>query len=65
MAIPTHCSACRDPLVEQMITHSVPVGEEMFEIENVPALKCLRCGETWIDDLAMETIERIVKENRA
>lgn len=61
---PTHCSNCRGVLIDKSIMHTVPVGDEMFEIENVPALVCLDCGESWLDQATLETIERIVSENR-
>jgi YgiT-type zinc finger domain-containing protein len=65
LAQPVHCSKCGGSLAEKAITHQEPVGEELFEIEGVPALVCFRCGETWISDEAMAVIQEIVKANAA
>ncbi len=60
---PSHCLSCGAALEPRPILHQQAVGEEVFEIENVPALVCPQCGEAWLSSATMETIERIVKEN--
>ena len=60
---PRECPDCHLPLSHGDVTHSVPVGDEMFEIENVPAVKCTQCGAYWLEKETVESIERLVKEN--
>lgn len=64
MATPTHCTACSSALVPNTVTHSEQVGDEVFEIDDVPALVCLTCGETWFESEVMETIQGIVEMHR-
>jgi YgiT-type zinc finger domain-containing protein len=51
--------------MEAAITHEVIVGEELFQIENVPALVCRECGEEWIEQEVKDTLERIVREGES
>lgn len=66
---PRECPDCRLPLSHGEVLHSVPVQDEngqtieMFEIENVPAVRCSQCGAYWLEKETVENIERLVKEN--
>lgn len=62
---PTHCSQCGTALMEAAITHEVIVGEELFQIENVPALVCRECGEEWIEQEVKDKLERIIREGES
>lgn len=59
---PTHCTSCGTALMESPITYEVIVNEELFQIEDVPALVCRDCGEQWIDDEVRENLEKLVAE---
>lgn len=58
---PTHCSNCGTALMEANILYEVIVEEELFQIEDVPALVCRNCGEEWIEQEVREDIEAIIK----
>lgn len=60
---PTHCSACGTALMEANITYEIIVRDELFQIEDVPALVCRSCGEEWIDEEVKQNLERMVIEN--
>ncbi len=60
---PTHCTSCGTALMESPITYEVIVNEELFQIEDVPALVCRDCGEQWIDDEVRENLEKLVAES--
>lgn len=60
---PTHCSKCGTALMEANILYEVIVQEELFQIEDVPALVCRNCGEEWVEAEVRENIEAIIKES--
>ena len=62
---PTHCTKCGTALMEAAILYEKIINEDLFQIENVPALVCRECGEEWIDDEVRETLERIITEGVA
>ncbi len=49
--------------MEALITYEVIVKEELFQIDDVPALLCRTCGEQWIDDDVKQNLELMVDEN--
>lgn len=49
--------------MEAPITYEIIVGEELFQIEDVPALVCRSCGEEWVDAEVRENLEQMVAEN--
>lgn len=51
--------------MEAAITHEVIVGEELFQIEEVPALVCRECGEEWIEQEVKDNLERMIRESEA
>lgn len=62
---PTHCTKCGTALMEGPILYEKIVDGELIQIENVPALICRDCGEEWLDDETLETIERIFTQGVA
>jgi len=48
--------------MEAPITYEIIVSDELFQIEDVPALVCRNCGEQWIDDEVKRNIEEMVTE---
>lgn len=49
--------------MEAPITYEIIVREELFQIEDVPALVCRNCGEQWIDDEVKQNIQEMVTES--
>lgn len=49
--------------MEANILYEVIVREELFQIEDVPALVCRNCGEEWVESEVRENIEAIIKES--
>lgn len=49
--------------MEATITYEIIVKEELFQIEDVPALVCRSCGEQWIEDEVKRNLEQMVAEN--
>ncbi len=60
---PTHCTNCGTALMESSILYEIIVKEELFQIEDVPALVCRDCGEQWIDEEVRENIEQMLAES--
>ncbi len=60
---PTHCSKCGTALMEANILYEIIVQEELFQIEDVPALVCRDCGEEWVEAEIRENIEAIIKDS--
>jgi uncharacterized Zn ribbon protein len=60
---PTHCSKCGTALMEANILYEIIVQEELFQIEDVPALVCRDCGEEWVEAEVRENIEAIIKDS--
>lgn len=51
--------------MEAPILYEKIIDNELFQIENVPALVCRDCGEEWIDDEVRDTLERIITQGVA
>ncbi len=51
--------------MEAPVLYEKIVNNELIQIENVPALVCRNCGEEWLDDETLETIERIFTQGVA
>jgi YgiT-type zinc finger domain-containing protein len=51
--------------MEAAIVYEMIVGEELFQIEDVPALVCRECGEQWIEEEVRENLEQLAAENGA
>ena len=49
--------------MEAPITYEIIVKEELFQIDDVPALVCRNCGEQWIDDDVKNNLEIMVAES--
>ncbi len=62
---PTHCSHCGTALMEANILYELIVDDELFQIEDVPALLCRACGEEWIEQEVRDNLAAIIKEERA
>ena len=60
---PTHCTKCGTALMEAAITYEIIVQEELFQIDDVPALVCRSCGEEWIEEEVRQNLEQLVAEN--
>jgi len=56
--IPNQCSACQGELEARLNTFTSWIDDRLVVIENVPALVCKQCGETYY---APEIVERIQK----
>jgi hypothetical protein len=51
--------------MEANILYEIIVEEELFQIEEIPALVCRDCGEEWIEQEVRDNLEAIIKEERA
>ncbi len=51
--------------MEASIVYERIVGEELFQVDDVPALVCRQCGEQWIAEEVRENLERLAAENGA
>lgn len=60
---PTHCSRCGTALMDATITYEVIVRDELYQIEDVPALKCRDCGEEWIEQEVRDNIQQMITES--
>lgn len=49
--------------MEAPILYEVIVEEELFQIEDVPALVCRDCGQQWVEREVQSNIEAIIREN--
>jgi YgiT-type zinc finger domain-containing protein len=49
--------------MESAILYEVIIGEELFQIEDVPALVCRECGEEWVEAEVRANIETMIQEN--
>lgn len=59
----THlCAVCGGALQETTITHEERRGAEHYIFQNVPAKVCTACGELWIDEEVLQTLDRLIAE---
>ncbi|MDX2136809.1 MAG: YgiT-type zinc finger protein [Chloroflexota bacterium] len=58
------CRYCRGELEEQLVSRIQRVGERWFVIENVPALVCKQCGETYFTPDAHDLVVRLIAGNQ-
>lgn len=49
--------------MEAAITYEIIVRDELYQIDDVPALVCRNCGEEWIEDEVKQNLEQMVAEN--
>jgi YgiT-type zinc finger domain-containing protein len=62
------CPLCGGNKSEGSTTFTADLGFGVVVVRNVPALVCEQCGEDWIDDETMISLESIVedaKENQS
>jgi len=59
---PSTCAQCGGTLERQIVTHTQPWGEELYEFENVPALVCRQCGEVWLEAGVGQLIDKIIQQ---
>jgi len=48
--------------MDAAVTYEIIVREELFQIEDVPALVCRNCGEEWIEEEVRKNLEQMVIE---
>ena len=54
------CDICGQPGAEiRAITRSYGKGKDLLIIENIPAVSCPNCGETYLTAATLHEIERI------
>jgi HTH-type transcriptional regulator / antitoxin MqsA len=56
------CAVCGGTLKKKTITHTQPWGEELYRIENVPALVCTQCGDVWLEAKVSQLIDEIISK---
>ena len=61
---PTHCPFCSGLVESSKTTFTVDLNTGVVVVRNIPAAVCSQCGEEWIDDATMQTIERIALRAR-
>ena len=54
---PQLCAICGGSLEPRTITHRQSWGDELVEFEDVPAMVCRQCGESWLGPEAIDLIE--------
>ena len=56
------CAVCSGELRETTITHEERRGDNLYLFHNVPAKVCAACGELWIDEEVLQTIDRLIAD---
>ena len=59
------CEVCgRGERREQRIRYSLPLGDKLLVVENVPAIVCDRCGEVTLSPAVTERLQKTAWESR-
>ncbi len=58
--IPHQCSVCQGELEKRPGTFTSWIDDRLVVIENVPALVCKQCGETYYEPDIVERIQKLV-----
>ena len=58
---PQLCAICGGSLEPKTITHRQSWGDQLVEFEDVPAMVCRQCGESWLGPEAIDLIEAVVQ----
>ena len=56
------CLSCQGKLEEQRVSRVQEYNGRYFLIENLPALVCRQCGETYFTSEAHDLVLRLVRE---
>lgn len=59
-----NCFFCKGDLVESTTNYVVNLKNGVIIVKNVPCTECTQCGETYLDDIVMEQVEKIVNALR-
>ncbi len=59
------CEVCgRGERRDKRIRYSLPLGDKLLVVENVPAIVCDRCGEITLSPAVTERLRQTVWESR-
>lgn len=56
------CAVCGGELRNTAITHEEKRGTKLYLFQNVPAQVCSACGEIWIEEAALQEIDRLIRK---
>lgn len=59
MTTKKYCAVCGGTLTSESILYDKRFGDEVAVFEDVPAMVCHQCGETWLDATTVEKMEHI------
>ena len=59
------CPLCGGRKAAGRTTYTVDLGFGVVVVRNVPAMRCMQCGEEWIDNATSAELERITNEAKA
>jgi YgiT-type zinc finger domain-containing protein len=58
------CPSCGGSRQPGRTTFAADLGSGVVVVRNVPAVVCSLCGEEWLDDATVQSLERITTEAR-
>ena len=58
------CAVCGQPLRAARVSHEEQRGDRLFLFRKVPAQTCTGCGETWIAEQPLATMDRLILEGQ-
>lgn len=59
------CPSCGGDRQAGQTLFAADLGSGVVVVRNVPATVCSQCGEEWLDDETVRSLERITSEVRA
>ena len=60
---PSRCGECGGSLQETSIVHTQPWGDDLYRFEDVPALVCAQCGNTWLAAQVSQAMDQIIQSH--
>jgi YgiT-type zinc finger domain-containing protein len=61
----TKCSVCTATLQKKRITYTQQVGDNIYQVTDVPAEVCPQCAEEYLSPDTVDALERITKTRKA
>ena len=62
---PERCAVCGGTLLATTITHTHPWGgDELYQLENVPAFVCQQCGHEWLSAETTQMIDEVIQKQQ-
>lgn len=58
----TRCASCGGALISRTVSHTQVQGDKLYRFDQVPALVCSQCGESWLAAAVSQRMDEIIRK---